>query len=390
MPVQDESRPSERWCLLVCHPDVAEPPAEGASKGDDNGQSGSSVEEEPDTSSSLLDYIQATDEESEPSEEEAEAARPRLSHGEDFEDSARVEDWEQNSEHGDSLAPPHSHDIKESSPSCSCGDTKYTLRGENIQERSLICHQRQRQSDDTWRLAKEMMADSDGDIKQTGQARGQRYEREMHPVLLRTCRQIYAEANQVLWETNVFSFNDVPSFTRFMSSRSGFQKRLIKKLRLAMNWLEDVDSWDSVLSMALMRSLQGLRELWLLINHSAWRAKRTKSEIDSLLVGHLKGSTLPGVRKLASLPLQQVNVRVVYDPSCQDLDERNSDPAFLWTAEDRQDYAKRLRDRPLDPNGAEVWAKYVEELEWSRYGKPWRERLKQETSNVKTTATHAQ
>ena len=188
------------------------------------------------------------------------------------------------------------------------------------------------------------MADSDCNTQSTEQAKIQRYESETHLILLRTCRQIYAEANQILWESNIFSLNDVPSFTRFMNSRSAFQKRLIKKLRLAM---DDVTmfTWDHAMNISLVRSLQGLRELWLLINHQVELAK---------CIEFTQEIFLPVIRKLATLPLKQVTVRIGFDPQRgQDPHDRTYDTSdILWTAEEKQKFAKRLRERLLDPNGA--------------------------------------
>lgn len=86
-----------------------------------------------------------------------------------------------------------------------------------------------------------------------GRAKSAIYGREMHLPILRVCRQMYTEASQVLWETKIFSFNDVASFKHFMSSRTAHQKRSIRRLRLVMDWslLKAADSWNNALSMSL-------------------------------------------------------------------------------------------------------------------------------------------
>ncbi len=38
--------------------------------------------------------------------------------------------------------------------------------------------------------------------------------------VLRSCRQIYVEANNLLWTTNTFSFADATTFRRFMMTRT--------------------------------------------------------------------------------------------------------------------------------------------------------------------------
>ncbi|KAL8975789.1 MAG: hypothetical protein Q9205_008074, partial [Flavoplaca limonia] len=50
----------------------------------------------------------------------------------------------------------------------------------------------------------------------------------MRLTVLRVSRQLYAEANPVLWTTNIYSFGDGPSLQRFMDTRTMNQKRLIR------------------------------------------------------------------------------------------------------------------------------------------------------------------
>lgn len=51
----------------------------------------------------------------------------------------------------------------------------------------------------------------------------------VHLTALRVCRQMYIEANDVLWSTNTFSFNHAAiSLDRFMSARTTRQKQSLK------------------------------------------------------------------------------------------------------------------------------------------------------------------
>ncbi|KAL8964415.1 MAG: hypothetical protein Q9183_004465, partial [Haloplaca sp. 2 TL-2023] len=53
---------------------------------------------------------------------------------------------------------------------------------------------------------------------------------------LQVSRQIYQEANEVLYSTNTFSFDDPIPFRYFLEPRSPLQSRMIRKLRLRMDW----------------------------------------------------------------------------------------------------------------------------------------------------------
>lgn len=48
--------------------------------------------------------------------------------------------------------------------------------------------------------------------------------------VLRSCRQIYVEANNIVWTTNTISFADLTAFKRFMMSRTIDLKRSIRSL----------------------------------------------------------------------------------------------------------------------------------------------------------------
>ena len=111
----------------------------------------------------------------------------------------------------------------------------------------------------------------------------------------------HAEANEKLWKSNLFSFNDAESFRRFMGTRSPTQKRLLRKLRLAVDWASPFESersklaWYSALNMRLVKSLQGLREVWLDI------AQSQKSEQTAHPDHILSLSRLDGIEKLLAL-----------------------------------------------------------------------------------------
>ena len=173
----------------------------------------------------------------------------------------------------------------------------------------------------------------------------------MHLTALRVCRQMYIEANDVLWSTNTFSFNDAAiSLDRFMSARTTRQKRSLRKLRLQMNWVWDEDeSYNKVLGMTLIKALTGLRSLRLQINHSmeAVHYQQMRDSGDHLF----QTRYLAFVHKMAVLPL--TNVEVFVGDRC--------DWCILWTAEDRREYAEGIRKILLNPKGEEIYGQKQEE-----------------------------
>lgn len=166
----------------------------------------------------------------------------------------------------------------------------------------------------------------------------------MRLTVLRTCRQIYVEANSILWATNTFSFNDAIAFKRFMMTRTIHHKRLIRNVRLDMGWWEDNSTpWNSSLSKALVKSLSSLRSLRFYITH-----EMTRKDYELVRkVGFVGNTNLcRGLRNLSTLPLTNVEV-VVRSPRYQ------CSQGVFWTEDDRAEVAEALKKMLLAPKGAE-------------------------------------
>lgn len=203
-------------------------------------------------------------------------------------------------------------------------------------------------------------------------------QESMHLTALRVCRQTYNEANNVLWSTNTFSFDDADvTFDRFMDARTTRQKRSLRKLRLQMHWdCGEEILWNRVLGMPLIRSLAGLRSLRLHINHSIKAAfyQKVKARGNNEL-GLFQTRHVESVHRMAILPLTHVEVfvsdfsqarklealRMAEDLTAEDWTAEYW-TAEYWTAEDRTEYGEGIRRILLDPQGAEIYAREQEEL----------------------------
>ena len=176
------------------------------------------------------------------------------------------------------------------------------------------------------------------------------FEHEMMRLsVLRSCRQIYVEANNILWTSNTFSFADPVTFKRFMMTRTIHQKRLIESLRLQMECRDC--QWNKSFNMALVRSLSGLRRLRLNTEQKLLFGSYESAKSHNLLyIAAYSG----GLDKLSTLPLTEVEI-VVETPFIESEDH-------LWTKVDRQDLREGLRTILLNPKGAEIYAE--DELKW--------------------------
>ena len=177
--------------------------------------------------------------------------------------------------------------------------------------------------------------------------------------VLRSCRQTYVEANQLLWTTNTFSFSDAMTFERFMMTRTINQKRSIRSLRLHMEWeSNEFEEWKKVLNMRLVQSLYTLRRLRLRIVRKIDTTGYEYAKSTNILYG---AACRGGLKKISTLPLTEVEVVVK-----NSLDDERSDPQTKLVEEE---FAEGLRRILLSPNpkGAEIhvmtWLKWKVECQ---------------------------
>lgn len=179
--------------------------------------------------------------------------------------------------------------------------------------------------------------------------------------VLRSCRQIYVEANNILWTTNTFSFADATTLKRFMMTRTINQKHSIKSIRLQMEFgFYGYKEWNTALSMPLVRSLSGLRRLRLCIEHEMKVGSYAFAKSHNFLFATIY---CEGLHKVSTLPLTEVEI-VVTNPKY--IPEHD-----LWTKADREDFAEGLRKILLNPKGAQIYAD--DQLYWKEVCRKRRE-----------------
>ena len=191
--------------------------------------------------------------------------------------------------------------------------------------------------------------------------------------VLRSCRQIYVEANNILWTSNTFSFADPTTFRRFLMTRSINQRRLIKSLRMQVGRFSDY--WNKSLTMALVRSLSGLRYLRLNIEYKLLESKKllfdSYESAKSFNYLYITSYFVP-LQKLSALPLTKVEIVVE--------NRKDAPENHLWTKMDRQDFAEGLRKTLLDPKGAEIFAE--DRRKWRK--QCWRQ--KEDAEKIKASS----
>ncbi|KAL9023426.1 MAG: hypothetical protein Q9180_008242 [Flavoplaca navasiana] len=164
----------------------------------------------------------------------------------------------------------------------------------------------------------------------------------MRLTALRVSRQMYAEANRVLWTTNTYSFSEDLTFQRFMMTRTINQKRLIRNLRFEMDWDSWlIKEWNKALSTATIKSLLGLRSLRLRIVYDMQQRQWVGSGDRFLACTNESTNGMGGLRRLSRLPLTSTKVAFC-------IRDWHSEDSGYWQKADRDTCARSLQKLLLD------------------------------------------
>lgn len=165
--------------------------------------------------------------------------------------------------------------------------------------------------------------------------------------ILRASRQVYVEANKVLWETNTFAFDNPHDFKLFIGNRNTLQRQLLSKLRIDFYLFHTgPNQWQDVLSMAVIRSLKGLRVVHA---HIAY-------DFNDVMVrwwlrdDECQHSSVSGLLKMMVLPLKIATAMLINNPM------RPGSEAVIDGANELK-FVESLVSRMVDRSGPEVWKK---------------------------------
>lgn len=184
--------------------------------------------------------------------------------------------------------------------------------------------------------------------------------------VLGVCRQLYEEANYLLWATNTFSFEDPKSFEKFFGSLNPAQKRNLKNIHISAHIGEhfsnytsthqrsrwDSDYWGKALKMSTLRMLQGVQTLHLCINLGFQGFCPTLSkELAEEQIGRCRQEDMEPILRLRALSVKKVTVIVSDEPRKLEADGRI---AYRWTVIRKNKYAESVCVQLVDDHGAEL------------------------------------
>ena len=198
--------------------------------------------------------------------------------------------------------------------------------------------------------------------------------------VLGVCRQLYEEANHLLWATNTFSFEDPKTLGKFLGSLNPAQKRNLTSIHISADigvlgsyyypsaaqrarW--DSDYWGKGLKLPHLNMLRGVQTLHLCINQKFECVAGVVFGNDSAeeAVEIAQNADMESILRLRTLEVRHVTV--IVSDEAEKL-EKLGRSAHRWTVEKKNKYAESIRVQLMDPAGAELVKTQAESAKCTR------------------------
>lgn len=183
--------------------------------------------------------------------------------------------------------------------------------------------------------------------------------------VLGVCRQLYEEANHLLWATNTFSFDDPKTLQKFLASLNPAQKRNLTNIHIGTiiggyhssyadaNYRarHDDSYWGKALKLSCLNILRGVQALHLCLRQGFQCIQAYSNVSAEEMIETALQSDMDPILRLRTLSVKDVTVIVSDDAT--EL-EKNRKSVHRWTAKKKMDYAESIRVQLMDPGGAEL------------------------------------
>ena len=186
--------------------------------------------------------------------------------------------------------------------------------------------------------------------------------------VLGVCRQLYEEANHLLWATNTFSFEDPRTFGKFFSSLNPAQKRNLTSIHISADigglgshyytsayqrarW--DNDYWGKGLKHSNLNMLRGVQVIHLCINQGleCVSGRGVDPAVAGKVIEKAQQADMESILRLRALSVKHVTVIVSDDAKKL---ENSGASAHRWTVIEKNAYAENIREQLVDPRGADL------------------------------------
>lgn len=183
--------------------------------------------------------------------------------------------------------------------------------------------------------------------------------------VLGVCRQLYEEANHLLWATNTFSFDDPKTLEKFFGSLNPAQKRNLTNIHISTDiggyysghadanyrTRRDSNYWGRALKLSYLNILRGVQALHLCLNQGFECFHTLANDSAEMTIEAAQQADLEPLLRLRSLSVKDVTVIVSDDGN---ILEKNRKSVHRWTATKKMEYAETIRVQLMDPGGAEL------------------------------------
>ena len=181
--------------------------------------------------------------------------------------------------------------------------------------------------------------------------------------ILGACRQMYEEANAILWTTNTFSFEDGLSLQKFIQGLHTTQSNKLTRMHIDVQWdlSGSEEQWREALLPSLLSKLNALQTLHITLDQDY--SPIDMADIDRQLEN--RPSVPHPLLAMQTMALKTVTV-VIGDRVPVRYPGISDDPNLLrWTIEQKREVAEGLRSSLL--NGHE-WVRAPHD--WGGEGTP--------------------
>ena len=166
-------------------------------------------------------------------------------------------------------------------------------------------------------------------------------EKEPRVTSLRTCRQIYHEARNVLFSATHFAFDDPRSAHLYLRRLSHTSLRVQRVDLKATIWnRKEEREWNKTFY-ALAEQLKDLRYLSIKVDEYLWNYWYDDGGRPSPALGKIP--FLAGLLKLKKVPLKRFELIVSHDES-RDIGVSELSDDGIWTADQKRQWAQSIKN----------------------------------------------
>ena len=170
---------------------------------------------------------------------------------------------------------------------------------------------------------------------------------ELPVTFLRTCRQVYHEARNVFYATNIFRIGD-PSISRLFSQRISLYSFTLRSVHLTIcvTHRHDERQWDNALH-ELAKNVKTVQNVYIDVREHLWDERAYYNFRHTPTLG--KRPFLGGLLELKKLPLKTFEISVGGDHLRRYVQGQwqSNMSVYVWTTDQKREWARSMKSAIL-------------------------------------------